>query len=85
MISPIAPKKDETIDISHNMLSEEKQKTKKQTLKSTYSYQRGPVKTTVTRTTYEVRTSPKKKISTHHKTWSPTKRLMEMKNSSEQA
>jgi hypothetical protein len=53
MISPIAPGKDETIDISRNILSDEKVKEKK----VTHSYQRGPIKTTVTRTTktYEVK------------------------------
>jgi len=57
MVSPIAPKKDETIDISQTMLSNEKTG-KKVVAKSSHTYQRGPVKTTVTRTTYEVRTSP---------------------------
>ena len=78
MISPIAPKKDETMDISHNILSDEKVKEKKVV---SHSYQRGPVKTTVTWTTYEVRPSPKKS----YKVKSPTKWLMQMKNSSEQA
>lgn len=81
MISPIAPKKDETMDISQNMLSDVKQgkQVKTTTVKT---YQKGPVKVTETWTTYEVWTSPKKKIG---KTKSPTKRLMDMKNSSEKA
>lgn len=65
------------------MLSEVKQgkQVKTTTVKT---YQKGPVKVTETRTTYEVRTSPKKKIQAV-KSWSPTKWLMQMKNSSEQA
>lgn len=43
-----------------------------------------PVATKV-RTSYEIRSSPKKKLPSHKNARSPTKRLVDMKNSNEKA